>query len=61
MGVVLNSNTVELMKECTYNSHIAPVISAYEHNVEWNAALIQKRTDRILDIAWDFFHGWLYE
>lgn len=61
MGVVLNSNTVELMKECTYNSHISPVISAYEHNVEWNAALIQKRTDRILDIAWDFFHGWLYE
>lgn len=61
MGVVLNYNTVELMKECTYNSHIAPVISAYEHNVEWNAALIQKRTDRILDIAWDFFHGWLYE
>lgn len=61
IGVVLNPNTVELMKECTYNSHITPVISAYDHDVEWNAALIQKRTERILDIAWDFFHGWLYE
>lgn len=61
MGIELNAKTVDLMKNCTYNTHIIPVISAYEHKLEWNAALIQRRTDRILDIAWDYFHGWLFE
>lgn len=60
IDVELNPNTVSLLQNCTYNTHMSPVISAYEHGTEWNAGLIQKRTERILDIAWEFFHKWLY-
>ena len=60
LEVELNPDTVKLMQNCSYNAHMTPLIKAYEQNIEWNSVLIQKRTERILDIAWEFIYKWLY-
>ncbi len=61
LDVQLREDTVELMQKCSYNNHMAPLIKAYENNVEFDSVLIQKRTEKILDIAWDFFSEWIFE
>lgn len=60
LDVQLKQETVELMQSCSYNNHMAPLIKAYENNVEFDSILLQKRTEKILDIAWEFFNKWIF-
>lgn len=60
-GISLNRNTIDLLKQALYSSHLKPIIHMYEKNINWDALFIQKRTERILGIAWTYLKNWLYE
>lgn len=51
-GIELNERTQNLLKECSYNAHLQP-ISQMTTEDAWNLDLVQKRTDRMLEIIWD--------
>jgi uncharacterized protein with ParB-like and HNH nuclease domain len=59
-GVTLNSNTVQLLKNSKYNQHIES-ITALSANDNWNKELVERRTDRILDIVWERIAKWIFD
>lgn len=59
-GIELKESTISLLKDCSYNSHIAPVLSLYNVGKQWNKEIIERRTERILDISWEILKSWLY-
>lgn len=50
-GIELTAGTLELLKSCTYNEHLKP-ISQLSPDTQWNLELVQKRTERMLEIIW---------
>jgi|GEM_PF-3180330 hypothetical protein len=57
-GINLNSSTIELLQKCNYQNHITPILEVGE-NSQWDAELVSKRADRILEIMWDKVITWL--
>lgn len=57
-GIKLNDTTIELLQNCNYNEHILPILAVGEEN-KWDAALVQKRSERILELTWDKVITWL--
>lgn len=51
-GVTFNDSTLTLLKDCTYNAHLLP-ISQMSLSDSWNIELVQKRTDKMLEIIWN--------
>lgn len=51
-GIELNDGTQNLLKECSYNAHLQS-ISQMTTEDAWNLDLVQKRTDRMLEIIWN--------
>lgn len=50
-GIELTKDTLNLLKTCTYHEHLAP-ISQLTLDTVWNLELVQKRTERMLEIIW---------
>lgn len=57
-GIFLNPSTVELLQKSNYNEHIVPILSVGESG-NWNAELVSKRGERILELTWDKVIKWL--
>lgn len=58
LGVELKESTINLLKISKYGEHIKPLVAVDEH-LEWNAELVRKRNERILEIVWDRISKWL--
>ena len=59
-GITLEASTIELLKNCQYNNHIQSITTLTE-NDSWDKVLVEKRTDRILEIVWDRISKWILE
>jgi Protein of unknown function DUF262/Protein of unknown function (DUF1524) len=57
-GIVLNTSTIELLQNSNYNEHILPLLAIGE-NGNWNADIVTKRSERILELVWDTVIKWL--
>jgi hypothetical protein len=56
-GIVLASSTIALLQNVSYNAHISSIVAV----TDWDAALVEKRTQRILEIVWDRISGWVLQ
>lgn len=59
LGIMLNTSTIELLKESHFNEHLSS-ISSMSADDKWDRELVDKRTDVILDIVWDRVSKWLF-
>lgn len=59
LGITINRNTVELLKNSTFNDHLS-AISSMSVNDVWNKDLVDKRTEVMLDIIWDRVSKWIF-
>lgn len=57
-GVTLNSETIGLLKSANYNHHILPLV-ALGIDGAWDAAFVDRRSERICDILWERVSPWL--
>jgi hypothetical protein len=58
LGIQLNSNTVDLLRNASYKRHIEP-LTAMNANEIWNRKLVDDRAKRIAEILWDRLIPWL--
>ena len=59
-GIRLNPGTIDLLKECNFNDHLAS-ISSLESGDSWNKDLVDRRTDVMLDIIWERVSKWIFD
>ncbi|MBR1798565.1 MAG: DUF262 domain-containing protein [Bacteroidales bacterium] len=59
MGIELNTNTINLLKESHFNEHLSSISSMSADDV-WNRELVDKRTDIMLDIIWNRVSKWIF-
>ena len=57
-NVTLKEETIHLLMECGFNSHIRP-ISDMDYCDRWDKNLVERRTERMLEIIWDRISSWL--
>ncbi|MBQ0733943.1 DUF262 domain-containing protein [Aquimarina celericrescens] len=57
-GINLNTDTVTVLQNSSFNEHILPLVENSE-NKTWNKNVVIKRTDRILELIWDRINSWL--
>lgn len=57
-GVVLSKKATATLSKTKYNCTIEPILAVGEGG-QWNAELIDKRTDHIKALAWDVLDQWL--
>lgn len=55
----LSTNSIEIIRDAEYNEHLKPLTMVKE-DVGWNATLIKKRNQRIIEIFWQRISNWLY-
>lgn len=58
LGIELQNSTIDLLKDCDYNSHLQS-ISSLSSNFEWNYDFVDKRTDCLLKLIWDRISQWI--
>lgn len=58
IGIKLHDSTIDLLKECDYNSHLHSV-SSLSSNFKWDYDFVDKRTDCLLKIIWDRISQWI--
>lgn len=59
LGITLNSSTIELLKESHFNEHLAS-ISLMSVEDAWDRDLVERRTDRMLDVIWERVSMWIF-
>lgn len=57
-GVELPDSTQALLSEASFYSHVES-IAQFSFNTEWTVEIIEARTRRILEIAWEKLNDWL--
>jgi hypothetical protein len=57
-NIQLNPETIILLQNAKYNDHIKSLVTVGENGV-WDAELVQKRTQRMLEISFDRLFEWL--
>jgi hypothetical protein len=57
--IELNPNTISILQNSQFNQHVESV-SILSENDSWNKELIEKRTDRIMDIVWNRISNWIF-
>lgn len=60
LGISLNTNTIDLLKESHFNEHLSS-ISSMSVDDSWNKDLVDNRTDIMLDIIWNRVSQWIFE
>jgi len=58
--IILEQNTIDLLKSCQYNNHIQSITMLNETD-NWDKELVEKRTERILEIVWERISKWILE
>ncbi len=56
MNINLRKETIEMLQNSNYSSHILPLITI-EGN--WDKAIVENRTVRVLETVWDKINTWL--
>lgn len=59
LGVTFNTETIQLLKDCHFNQHLSSISSLTAED-SWNKELVDKRTDRMLDIIWNRISKWIF-
>lgn len=59
-GVNLSKDTINLLKNASYQDHIQPIVKLGKEG-EWNKPFVKQRTERICDILWERMNEWLSE
>jgi hypothetical protein len=57
-GIELDSSTVEILQNAQYNDHIKSLVT-YGEEMDWSSEIVEARSMRILEIAWDRMENWL--
>lgn len=57
-GVVLSKDTISKLQASDYNSHIESIVSLGEAGI-WNAAFVERRAKKIIEIFWDIIIKWI--
>lgn len=57
-GIKLSPNTISMLQNARYSSHILPVL-AYGEAKDWNADIVNARSKRMLEIVWDRISSWV--
>ncbi len=58
-GIILSNVTIQKLQASSYNDHISSIVTFDETNT-WNAAFVELRAKRILEIFWDKVTPWLF-
>jgi hypothetical protein len=58
MGITLNGDTIQLLRDSKYAHHIKP-ISQLNYSDSWKVDLVKHRTNAMLGIIWDKLYSWL--
>lgn len=56
-GIELNQSTIELLKNSAYGKHLASIVTVLPEE-GWKREIVEKRTDRILEIVWEKANLW---
>lgn len=59
LGIQLKDSTIKLLRNSSYSDHIKPLLTLTEESV-WNKELVDKRTERMLQIIWERISIWLF-
>lgn len=54
-GINLAPTTIALLQSVNYNAHISSIVAVND----WNVDLVEKRTERILEVVWDRISCWV--
>jgi hypothetical protein len=57
-GIILNPNTIELLKNASYFQHVLPILKVGE-NGQWDEDLVKNRSVAILEHVYDTVISWL--
>jgi hypothetical protein len=60
IGVHLNQNTIEILRNSKYSDHMKPIVAVDGDNISWDNKLVNKRSERICTIVWDRINLWLH-
>lgn len=58
MNIKLNEETISILQESQYSSHIA-AIASLDQTDNWDKNMVEQRRDNLLDIIWDKVYKWL--
>lgn len=58
LGVELQAHTIDLLKNSSYSHHMESIVSV-PLSSQWDCALVENRTKRICEIAWERIASWL--
>ena len=58
LQIVINSSTLEMLKNCEYNAHLSAISSLSDNDI-WDKNLVDRRTDIMLDIIWTRISKWI--
>lgn len=58
MGISLNDDTIQLLRDSKFAHHIKP-ISQLNYSDSWKVDLVKHRTNAMLGIIWDKLNSWL--
>lgn len=56
-GINLNKDTIAMLQNSNYNSHIVPLLDL--EGKTWDSNIVEERSIRILEIVWDKINIWL--
>ncbi len=59
-GITLKDSVITCLRHATHNEHIVPIVNVGKDG-KWDAALIQRRSERICEILWKRVSPWLEE
>lgn len=57
-GITLKDSVINSLRHAKHNEHIVPIVDVGKDG-KWNAALIQRRSERICEILWTRVSPWL--
>lgn len=57
-GISLKESVITRLRSAKHNRHILPIVNAGK-DTAWDAAMIQKRTERICELLWSTLIQWL--
>lgn len=59
LSITLNEDTLQLLQECSYNSHLSAFLNLSEE-FKWDKSFVDRRTSVMLEIVWERISKWLF-
>lgn len=58
-NIKLSPTTIELLKNVGYNNHVKSILDV-DINGNWNAEMVRKRSENLIEIFWDDTNDWIF-